>query len=436
VSALPRVEVAGVAKKFCQHLGRSLRYGLVDLGRALAGVAVPSPQLRPGEFWALSDVSFELAAGECLGVIGPNGAGKSTLVRLLNGRLTPDAGTITVRGPLAAISELGVGFDPLLTGRENVLHNATLLGMAPPRAAELLERILDFAEIGSFADAPVLTYSSGMRARLGYAVAAHLSPDTLLIDEVLSVGDLAFRRKCVQHVLGLIAAGKSLLLVSHDLYVVQTLCTRVLYLEQGRVVQLGEPTATVSAYLAARQEQQAPVAAVADEEAPCLLPGEPVAITGAEIEPLAGEKLRTGEGARVTVRYRSRAAHPEVLWAFRIASADLLLQITSGILAPEEAPGYQLASGDGELSCRIPRLPLMPGTYALRAVIAEAEGGNLLALHGWEDAPTYFQVVSDGRKLDTLRQLSGDLVALEVEAAPERRWPSRAAEVRARAQEA
>ena len=221
--------------------------------RSLVGGGADPGVLREGEFWALSEVSLALSAGECLGVIGPNGAGKSTLLKLIQGRLHPDRGRIVLRGKLAAISELGIGFNPILSGRENIFHNAALLGLTRDQTRGLLGQIIEFSELEEFIDAPVFTYSSGMRARLGYAVAAHLDPDALLIDEVLTVGDLAFRRKCVQHMQRFLARGKAVLLVSHEMYTVQTLCTRAIYLERGEVVFAGASTEAVNLYLKARR---------------------------------------------------------------------------------------------------------------------------------------------------------------------------------------
>ncbi len=453
MSAPALVAVEAVSKKYCRDLEKSLRYGLHDIGRALVGGGADPGSLRDGEFWALSHVSLELGAGECLGVIGPNGAGKSTLLKLIQGRLHPDRGRIVVRGKLAAISELGIGFNPILSGRENIFHNAALLGLARDETRGLLDQIIEFSELEEFIDAPVFTYSSGMRARLGYAVAAHLDPEALLIDEVLTVGDLAFRRKCVQHMQRFLARGKAVLLVSHEMYSVQTLCTRAIYLERGEVVFAGASTEAVNLYLKARRglaprppaaradgPPQAADAAVAGEPAGDLAAGasaaaepkgerrgpsarEPVLITGVAIEALdpgapagrpAGAEVRSGEAARVLVRYHAHEKRDRLFWAFRIATADLLVQITSGILPAESFPGSRLVAGEGTLSCVIPRLTLTAGTYAMRVVLAEADG-TLLAMFGFEDAPLYFHVASGASAVDNMHEMSGDLVTLAVE---------------------
>ncbi len=448
MSARPLVAVEAVAKKYCRDLEKSLRYGLQDIALALVGRTADPGTLREGEFWALRGVSLELGGGECLGVIGPNGAGKSTLLKLIHGRLAPDCGRITLRGELAAISELGIGFNPVLSGRENIFHNAALLGLTRDQTQSLLEEIIAFSELEEFIDAPVFTYSSGMRARLGYAVAAHLDPDALLIDELLTVGDLAFRRKCVQHMQRFLARGKAVLLVSHDMYTVQTLCARAIYLERGEVAFSGTSAEAVKRYLKARRgfEPAGPPrpgtgpdglpAGISDTEPD---PGsnsswelaerrppsarEPVIITGVAIEPADpvdsrapddASRLRSGGAARVIVRYHALERRERLFWAFRIATADLLVQVTSGILPAETTPGYHLEAGEGSLSCLIPRLTLTAGTYAMRVVFAEP-GGALLVMFGFEDAPLYFTVESGASAIDNLHEMSGDLVTLAVE---------------------
>ena len=233
------LRVDNVSKKFCRNLKRSLWYGLQDLGRNMLGgkrtstTSVPAkalakadPQLeisdspitdvqspipnnyspitnnrnllplRPSEFWALQNISFELKRGECLGLIGPNGCGKSTLLRLIAGIFPPDEGRISFRGRVGALIALGAGFHPHLTGRENVFLNGAILGLSQEEIKDKFSEIIEFAEIGDFLDAPVATYSSGMRVRLGFAVASVIEPDLLLIDEILAVGDRKFRAKC------------------------------------------------------------------------------------------------------------------------------------------------------------------------------------------------------------------------------------------------
>jgi ABC-type polysaccharide/polyol phosphate transport system ATPase subunit len=404
-----------VGKRYCSDLERSLRYGVADLARALAGRRPPAG-LRPGEFWAVDGVSLALSPGECLGIVGANGAGKSTLLALMQGRTPPDRGEIRVRGRLAAMTELGQGFDEVLSGRENARSAAALGGLGRREAERRAEQVAAFAELGEFFDAPVFTYSAGMKARLGYAVAAQLDPDVLLIDEVLAVGDLAFRRKCVQHLAATLSRGRCVALVSHDMYTVQSLCSRAIWIDHGRLLFAGTARETVARYLESRRldETGAPQREVA-APARGRLPSErePVVLVAAELRPVAGPTLTPGRPAEVVLRYRALAARP-VFWGFRIATADLLVQIASAAFPA----GYAVAAGEGELVGRIPRLPLTAGTYALRAAIAEPEGGALLALLGFDDPPALFDVRGGPAGGSSYELMSGDLVILDVEAEP------------------
>ncbi|MGH6820931.1 MAG: ABC transporter ATP-binding protein, partial [Methylocella sp.] len=182
------VKAEGVSKKFCCSLKRSLWYGVQDVATEVLGREGNHAELRKNEFWAVQDVSFELKRGECLGLIGPNGAGKSTLLRMLNGLIRPDKGRITMKGRIGALIDLGLGFNPILTGRENVYINGSLLGFSKKEIDHKFDAIVDFAEIGEFIHTPVQNYSSGMKLRLGFAVCAQMEPDVLIIDEVLAVG--------------------------------------------------------------------------------------------------------------------------------------------------------------------------------------------------------------------------------------------------------
>jgi ABC-type polysaccharide/polyol phosphate transport system ATPase subunit len=225
----PLIEVSGLSKKFCRSLKRSLWYGMKDLGAEVFGRSAGRGTLRTGEFWAIRDLSFELHRGETLGLIGPNGAGKTTLLRILNGLLKPDEGQVTVRGRMQALIALGAGFHPILTGRENVYVNASILGISKAEADRRLDSIVEFAGIPEFIDAPVQSYSSGMIVRLGFAVAAHLEPDILLVDEVLAVGDEGFQMKCLNKIGELKMGGTAIILVSHNMHTISTYSNRVLF---------------------------------------------------------------------------------------------------------------------------------------------------------------------------------------------------------------
>ncbi|HEX9272838.1 MAG TPA: ABC transporter ATP-binding protein [Candidatus Binatia bacterium] len=243
------VQVERVSKKFCRRLRYALWYGLTDLAAELAARQRGDDlKLRHAEFLAVDDVSFELRAGECIGLIGHNGAGKSTLLKMLNGLIRPDRGRITMRGRVGALIELGAGFSPVLTGRENIYINGAVLGFSKQQIDAKFDEIVDFAELHDAIDAPVQTYSSGMYVRLGFAVAAQLNPDIFLIDELLAVGDTAFRMKCFQHLLDIKNAGKTIVVVSHNMIDINRVCDRVMVMDTGMKIYEGDVSSGIATY--------------------------------------------------------------------------------------------------------------------------------------------------------------------------------------------
>jgi len=243
------LEMRGVSKRFRKgELYDSLRDAIPGL---LRKVLWGKPNGRPSarEFWALREIDLDVAPGEVLGVIGHNGAGKSTMLKLLSGILKPTSGSIAVQGRLSALIEIGAGFHPDLTGRENVYLNGTILGMSRTEIARRFDQIVEFSGLEEFLDTPVKRYSSGMHARLGFAVAAHVDPDILIVDEVLSVGDYAFQNRCIERMRQVIQGGAAVVFVSHNLNAVATLCSRVMLLDHGRTVRQGSPQDVIRAYL-------------------------------------------------------------------------------------------------------------------------------------------------------------------------------------------
>lgn len=231
------VKVEGLSKKFCKDLKTSLWYGVKDIFGNI-GSNKKENVLRPKEFWAVRDVSFELRRGECLGLIGHNGAGKSTLLKILNGLINPDEGKITMNGKVGALIELGAGFNPILSGRENIYNNGAVLGFTKKEIDAKVEEIIDFAEIREFIDMPVQNYSSGMKVRLGFAVAAQMEPDILIIDEVLAVGDLGFILKCFKTI-DTILPNTAMIFVSHSMPMISRIATQIILLEKGKTAFQG-----------------------------------------------------------------------------------------------------------------------------------------------------------------------------------------------------
>lgn len=225
------VKVEGLSKKFCKDLKTGLWYGVKDLLSGVRGSG-KSDDLRPKEFWAVKDINFELRRGECLGLIGHNGAGKSTLLKILNGLINPDAGKVTMKGRVGALIELGAGFNPILSGRENIYNNGAILGFSRKEINQKLEAIIAFAELEEFIDMPVQHYSSGMKVRLGFAVAAEMEPDVLIIDEVLAVGDIGFRAKCLNRI-GELLPNCVTIFVSHSMPQVARVASKVIHMDKG-----------------------------------------------------------------------------------------------------------------------------------------------------------------------------------------------------------
>ena len=236
------VVLQGVGKRYTLH--RQKPFLLHEFARRLARGRSPRE-----EFWALREVSLAIRQGEAVGIVGRNGAGKSTLLGLVAGAIHPTLGTVNVHGRVGALLELGAGFHPELTGRENIYLNASLLGLSKARISALFQNIVEFSELAEFIDVPLRNYSTGMHVRLGFSVAAHIDPDILIIDEALAVGDQNFQQKCIARILEFKRMGKTMLFVSHGLAQVRSLCERVVWFEHGRIKQDGPTDSVLDAYL-------------------------------------------------------------------------------------------------------------------------------------------------------------------------------------------
>lgn len=285
------------------------------LRQTLFGGESPETEL----FWALRDVSLRVERGEAVGVVGCNGSGKSTLLQLLCGVYPPTRGTIAVQGRIAALLELGAGFDPEFTGRENVFMNAAVLGMQRHETDARLDDIAAFADIGHFIDEPVKTYSSGMFVRLAFAVAVHTDPDILVVDEALAVGDARFQAKCMKRIKALREAGVTLFFVSHDVSSVRAVCDRAVWLDHGRVVRLGsvfDVTAHYMEHLFADEPTPATPVAVATAPEPETEPGGPINHWGSHIGCIRDHRLADADGRTAHVFEYGRTMRVEV--AFRI----------------------------------------------------------------------------------------------------------------------
>lgn len=330
-----------------------------------AGVArrVAARFVRPRhDFWALHDVSLDVDRGETLGVIGHNGAGKSTLLKLLSRITAPTEGEIRIRGRLSALIELGSGFHPELTGRENLFLSGAILGMRRREIAAKLASIVEFSGINEFIDVPVKWYSSGMYVRLGFAMAAHLDPDILLVDEVLSVGDASFQGRCFNRIAELKRAGTTIVLISHDLGSVERLSDRVALLDHGRLIASGRPADVISEY---QRRVDGSSAAAADATRP-----RPVEIRGLEFRDATGREtsmVRTGDPLRVRVRVAATmAVEAPVFDVFFYSFEDGVLhaQCSSGGTAADGR-----LEGESTIEFDVPAVGLQPGAYTIGATV-------------------------------------------------------------------
>jgi lipopolysaccharide transport system ATP-binding protein len=340
------------------------------------------------EFWAVRDVSFEVRPGGALGIIGPNGAGKSTILKLLTRILKPTRGSCQVVGRTGALIEIAAGFHPDLTGRENVYLQGSIMGMKQSEIARKFDEIVEFAGISDFIDTQVKRYSSGMNARLGFAIAAHLDPNVMIIDEVLSVGDSAFQDKCVRRMHGMIKQGVPVVFVSHNLPAILDLCTSVLVVGRGAVLFAGDPHAGVQAY------RQAALAR--DVDGGTAVKNSPVQISGVELyhrdTPSLGV-FRTGDPMTVRIRYTASEKIASPHFAIDIHRADGVYCYGTGTFMEDEAGDI---SGDGYMDLAFPVLSLLPGCYSLSAGLHRRDGQGLYDLH---DRAYPFTVASDTRDL-------------------------------------
>ena len=386
---------------------------LVDVGKRYEIYKKPSDRLKQfvapligtkqryaREFWALRSLSLEITKGEVLGVVGVNGAGKSTLLQLITGVMAPSLGAIKVHGRVAALLELGAGFNPEFTGRENIFLNASLLGLTKAEIHDRYDDIVSFAGLGAAIDQPVKTYSSGMYVRLGFSIATSVDPDLLIIDEALSVGDGAFARKSFDRILGMKQRGTTVIFCSHSLYQVEAFCSRALWLHEGRAMMLGEPAQVVCAYqehldlqlapaqgqLQAYQAQSSAQNANQDHQGHQALQDEDVAIKRtitseladlrqAKIEsiwswvnqeqPSRDIKLRSGvDSLHTRVRLRSNLDEPAPSLAFTLHGIDGRT-ITSGANWIKGLEMFRNADGVSEIDIVIPNFPLLKGHYQL-----------------------------------------------------------------------
>ncbi|MCK9238801.1 ABC transporter ATP-binding protein [Desulfocurvus sp.] len=321
-----------------------------------------------GHLWALRDVSFSVDRGEILGIVGQNGAGKSTLLKILTKITRPTSGLFRVRGRVASLLEVGTGFHPELSGRENVFLNGAILGMTRAEVARKFDEIVAFAEVGPFIDTPVKRYSSGMYVRLAFAVAAHLEPDILLVDEVLAVGDAAFQRKCLGKMGDAAGQGRTVLFVSHNMAAMERLCPRALLIDEGRLVMDGPCAEVIAAHLRTLRDEPGPELAYAVNLALLDERAHPdMRIRSLELATPDGAPLRalaTGQGLELRIGYEARRQFVSPAFAVHLNDhlGRRLVQLNT---SPISGQPVERLGARGTMRLRIDALPLTAGTYTL-----------------------------------------------------------------------
>ena len=386
----PLIKAEHVSKKFCRSLKRSLWYGIKDVTHSLNPWSKAQEQsdlerktsdndLRRDEFWALQDINFEVRRGECLGLIGHNGAGKSTLLKILNGLIRPDHGRITMRGRVGALIELNAGLNALLTGRENIYSQAALLGYSHREIREKFDAIVEFSELERFLDMPVQNYSSGMKVKLGFSVFAQLRPDVLIIDEILAVGDIAFRFKCL-NAIGEMMRSAAVIFVSHSMPQIFRICTQLMVLDHGRTVVAGRNLAEgVAAYTALLKEPKEQV--VGNGRARC---------TGLQLAS-AGQLSSQSKIGDFVIRHGSEMCLDlQLIRLSDISEARLEIVIWNSESLPvmevmtESLTGYWFTfspDGTARIRCRLERVSLCPGRYLVSVIVTNRDHSEVYCRH-------------------------------------------------------
>jgi len=395
-SSEPAIIVEHVSKRF--RKGGAERLLWEAMVRAARGL-LRGDFGRHDIFWALQDVSLQVRRGEAVGIIGPNGAGKSTLLKILSRVLKADRGRIMVNGRLGGLIEVGAGFHGDLTGRENIFVNGAILGMTRREIKSKFESIVEFAGIREFLDMPVKRYSSGMYVRLGFSIAAHMEPDVLLVDEVLSVGDVAFKAKCMDAMRKFLRSGTSVLFVSHNLSAVKRFCDRVVLLDHGRLRFEGPPDAAIAEYskLVSRLEDANPEGLEHSHIGGRASSGGPARITAVRILDERGQPARrfvSGRPLRLELDYYVDPAcggidNPNFAVSVHMFGAGLFYQFES------RRDGIDLGHcvGSGTIAVDLPSLSLGEGVYQIGVALADEKG---LPEHDWHDRAYRIHVVADG----------------------------------------
>lgn len=437
------LSLENVSKRFCRDLKRSLFYGVQDIAREVVGLSQHPDELRKNEFWAVQNVNLELRSGDALGIIGINGCGKTTLMRIIAGLIKPTTGRVTVRGRLAPLLALGAGFNPVLTGRENIFANMSILGLTYEEIQDRFDDVVAFSEIGYAIDAPVQTYSSGMVARLGFACAISTQPDILLLDEVLAVGDMNFRRKCLERLFEMRSTGMSLIMVHHSPGILLSIAETALYLRKGCVLASGEVAPVIQKYERDLiEDMPAGVAAVQ------TITGEEVAgsveaeLLDVKMESADGDAVISGKDAVIVGRFKILKPILQLNFSalvFRLPSLESIkktddksVQVLKMVSRRDGGSLSNVQPGEYEVRIELPSVGLIDGVYQIglrlsrpiRVPLASRMSTSFLVSSDQVSVDEYYQhrawsvTARDGTLLQTVKVLhsvedADDLMALD-----------------------
>ena len=364
------LSIKNLSKRFCRDLKQSLLYGVQDIAGEVFGSQRQNVELRKGEFWALKDVNLELRRGEALGLVGANGAGKTTLLRIISGLIAPDHGSVEIKGRVAPLIALGAGFNPILTGRENIYVNMSILGLSKQEIEARFDQVVEFAEIGEAIDSPVQSYSSGMAARLGFACAIHTEPDILLIDEVLAVGDIKFRTKCYRKLAYLRKKDRTFVMVSHSPQLILSTCESAAYLSKGSLIFAGETSEAMHLY----EENLFQISE-------SLVPGHMLRPAKGESESFGLDitelYFKDEQGKYLDFPLTGEPLHLCIVLEAheRIESVSIVISVTNNSLeneqtlfleSPKDGNSFTIPPGKSEIHLQMPYCGLVPGIYSMK----------------------------------------------------------------------
>lgn len=383
---------------------------------SLLSLASRAPKDAPSEqdLWVLHNVSFDVKPGQGFGIIGRNGSGKSTTLKLIARILQPNDGRITIRGRVSALLELGAGFHPDLTGRENIFLNAAVLGLQEDEIKARFDDIVAFSELAQFIDMPVKHYSSGMYMRLGFSVAIHVQPDILIVDEILAVGDQAFQTKCLNAILDMKMRGTTILMVSHNLHQLRTICSELVWIENGEMVAKGSTESVIAKYVEFSHAREGKRLETKFER----LGDQVVELTAVRILNKAGEAqeiFRTGDDLTIEMHYTAHKPIPNPEFGLAIYRED-----GTHINGPNtELAGLDLGTveGEGTVRYKISNLPLLPATYRVTTAVHDSRVPHCYDLH--KEAYSFRVIPGGAAELYGVVQLPAQWEATKAHAKPE-----------------